>query len=177
MGTILAIVLPAGVISLCLFAVVREKKTNRSPAAGKPTICPTDRAVVTSSSEYEVILPGGLHFCYDLGALQSNGWKVNEGNGKAIEWYIDAASQGYVDAQFNLGMHYIDGTGVPQNYVRAYGWLNLAAAAGDSHAGNLRDDLCRCMSREQIGEAQRLSYEWFETHRRGSLGVVETSIA
>jgi uncharacterized protein len=33
-----------------------------------------------------------------------------------------------VRAQSNLGSMYYNGVGVPQNYVRAHKWLNLAAS-------------------------------------------------
>ncbi|MFN2150265.1 MAG: SEL1-like repeat protein, partial [Anaerolineales bacterium] len=33
-------------------------------------------------------------------------------------------------AQYNLGLMYSKGRGVPQDYVKAHMWLNLAAAQG-----------------------------------------------
>lgn len=40
------------------------------------------------------------------------------------------------DAQFNLGVMYYKGRGVPQNYLQAHVWANLAASSarsGDGH--------------------------------------------
>ena len=34
-------------------------------------------------------------------------------------------------AQHNLGVMYDKGEGVPEDYVKAYAWFNLAAAQGD----------------------------------------------
>jgi hypothetical protein len=45
-----------------------------------------------------------------------------------------AANNGNVQAQHNLGNMYILGEGVAQDYVRAYMWLNIAAANGYSTA-------------------------------------------
>ena len=43
-----------------------------------------------------------------------------------------AAEQGYAAAQFNLGVMYASGQGVPEDDVTAYAWLNIAAAQGQS---------------------------------------------
>jgi S1-C subfamily serine protease len=45
---------------------------------------------------------------------------------------------------------------VPQDFIEAYKWLNLAAQ-GDEHFGPNRDNLLRHMTPEQIAEAQRRS--------------------
>ena len=39
-----------------------------------------------------------------------------------------AAEQGSADAQFSLGVMYTNGRGVPQDYVQAHKWLNLAVS-------------------------------------------------
>ncbi len=39
------------------------------------------------------------------------------GHQVAIYWYRQAAEQGYVSAQVNLGYMYKEGLGVPQDYV------------------------------------------------------------
>ena len=44
------------------------------------------------------------------------------------------AEQGNANAQYILGVFYNNGLGVPQDYVRSYMWLNLAATQG----------FCRC---------------------------------
>ena len=44
------------------------------------------------------------------------------------------ANQGVVPAQNNLGAMYAKGQGVPQDYVRAHMWFNLAAAQGNKGA-------------------------------------------
>ena len=44
--------------------------------------------------------------------------------------YRLAADQGHAEAQFNLGVMYVKGTGVPQDYTEAARLLKLAAAQG-----------------------------------------------
>jgi TPR repeat protein len=62
---------------------------------------------------------------------------------------------------------YGNGKGVPQNYVQAHMWFNLAAArfpASDAESMNQavqdRDLAASRMTPEQIGEAQKLAREW-----------------
>jgi TPR repeat protein len=45
-----------------------------------------------------------------------------------------AADQGHASAQFNLGISYDNGQGVPQNYAEAVKWYRLAADQGDASA-------------------------------------------
>jgi TPR repeat protein len=46
----------------------------------------------------------------------------------ATEWYFKSAKQGYVSAQMELAFSYLEGTGIPKDYVLAYMWMNIAAA-------------------------------------------------
>jgi hypothetical protein len=57
---------------------------------------------------------------------------------------------------------YRDGLGVPQDYVAAHMWFNLAARAEfwRFQAGGERDRLAAKMTNEQINEAQRLARKW-----------------
>jgi hypothetical protein len=75
------------------------------------------------------------------------------------------AEQGNAEAQFKLGVLYVEGDGVPQDDVRAYiayMWSSLAAAStGDQQksAANNRDKVARRMTPAQITEAQRLAQQ------------------
>ena len=60
-----------------------------------------------------------------------------------------------------LGRAYAMGYGVPQDYVKAHMWVNLAAAQDDG-AAEACDDLAESMTREQVAEAQRRTREWLE---------------
>ena len=55
---------------------------------------------------------------------------------------------------------YYNGEGVPQNYIQAHMWLNLAGARGDEKAREARDIVKDKMTPEQIAEAQRLASVW-----------------
>ena len=75
----------------------------------------------------------------------------------AFEWFILAASQGFAKAQNNLGYMYDLGEGVAQYNLLAYMWKNLAAAQGDIHAAELRDDLGSRMTKDQLEKAQQMA--------------------
>ena len=82
-----------------------------------------------------------------------------------MRWFRLAAEQGAATAQVYLGVMYQKGQGVPQDYVQAHMWSNLAAARmqpGElrDFAVKNRDDTEKRMSRAQVGEAQRLAREW-----------------
>jgi len=51
-----------------------------------------------------------------------------------VKWYQRVANQGSAKAQFNLGLMYDAGQGVPQNYAEAVKWYRMAADQGDAAA-------------------------------------------
>ena len=89
-----------------------------------------------------------------------------EDSAKAVYHYRKAAEMGHPFAQFNLGYHYAEGTGVPQDIVLAHMWFNLAAA--QHPPGKHRDRATKNrniaanerMTRAQVSEAQRLARAW-----------------
>ena len=55
---------------------------------------------------------------------------------------------------------YAFGLGVPQDYVAAHMWFDLAAAKRNRDAQRERDKIAAQMTPEQIAEAQKLAREW-----------------
>ena len=76
------------------------------------------------------------------------------------------AEQGDASAQYNLGVFYDNGLGVPQDLVRAYMWFTLSAAQGKDGAAVFRDLIARRMTPTQITEAQKLAREWKPTKQQ-----------
>ncbi len=70
------------------------------------------------------------------------------------------AKQGLAEAQYNLGLMYDTGYGVPQDYEEALKWYKKAAEQGDENAREARSVAEYQMTSEQIAEAQRLSREF-----------------
>ena len=68
------------------------------------------------------------------------------------------------------GVMYDTGRGVPQNYVQAHMWYNLAASRETGEvryqAVQGRNIVAERMSADQLAEAQRLAREWDAAHPR-----------
>lgn len=80
---------------------------------------------------------------------------------KAEKLLRPLAKHGDALAQFNLGFMYANGQGVPQDYVLAYMWADVAAAdTTDSdyrkQYTGLRDSLAKKMTARQISKARKL---------------------
>lgn len=89
-----------------------------------------------------------------------------EDGAEAVQRYRDAAECGSADGQALLGLSYVVGEDVPQDYVRALMWLSLAAAQGHDEAAHGRDMIAGQMTAEQVAEAERLQREWLEKRHR-----------
>ena len=85
---------------------------------------------------------------------------------EAAEWLGKSAEQGDADAQFLLGRMNYDGNSLPQDYVEAYKWFQIAASGGVPVAERYRDGLGKSMTAEQIAQARKLASEWSEQHPR-----------
>ncbi len=75
------------------------------------------------------------------------------------EWRV-LAEQGNPPDQYNLGLMYANGRGVPRDYVQAHLWANLAAAQGHELARKARDIVAKKMTPAQLADVQRLAREW-----------------
>lgn len=85
----------------------------------------------------------------------------------ALQLWRPRAELGSDVAQVNLGFMYYSGQGVPQDYVQAHMWVDLAASRfppsakeDRDQASHHRDIVASKMTPEQIAEAQRLAREW-----------------
>ena len=61
---------------------------------------------------------------------------MRQDDAAAVKWYRKAAEQGDAVSQYNLGICYLSGKGVPRDYVEAAKWLRKAATRGDAGAQN-----------------------------------------
>ncbi len=83
----------------------------------------------------------------------------------AIRELRPLAEQGVAEAQYSLGIMYGDGLGVPQDYVQAHMWFDLAVSRyppgeGRDEVVKNRDIVAERMSPAQISEAQKLARRW-----------------
>ena len=79
---------------------------------------------------------------------------------EASKWYELSANQGDSLSQERLGYLFVMGTGVPQDFVKAYMWLNLSAEDGNSQAVSERLSLMATMTEKQIAESRGLARNW-----------------
>ena len=77
----------------------------------------------------------------------------------ALKLWKPLAEQGAANAQYNLGVMYLNGQGVPEDKVFAYMWWDLAAANGIENASKNKGIIAKRMTSSQIAEAQKLSRE------------------
>ncbi len=64
---------------------------------------------------------------------------------EAAQWFRKAGQLGIRDSQFNLGILYARGMGVPQDLVQSWLWFSLAAQQGDADAAKKRDEVAAKM--------------------------------
>ena len=88
---------------------------------------------------------------------------------KSVEAYHRAAERGDAPSQNNLGIIYEGGLRVPQDYVQAHKWYNIAAATHSfetlrKQSEKGRDWVAKRMTPSQIAEAQRLARNWQSNH-------------
>ena len=86
-------------------------------------------------------------------------WDAGRHSEALREWQA-AANTGDARAMLALGRLYVQGLGVPQNYVQAHMWFNLAASRGEAEVVTERDTLAARMAPEQVAEAQGQAAAW-----------------
>jgi TPR repeat protein len=79
-------------------------------------------------------------------------------------WFLKAANQDYIDAQYEVGKCYRDGKGVSADPVEAFKWFDLAAKKGYIMAKVYRDKLVLKLTSDQIAEGQRRSNQFKPNH-------------
>jgi uncharacterized protein len=98
----------------------------------QPPVCPRDdagfAAVQKKAEAKDPAAQTALASCYDLGLhVQPNGKE-------SIRLLTEAANQGYVPAEYELGRIYLYGRGLPANYAQALLWEQKAADQGNARA-------------------------------------------
>jgi uncharacterized protein len=96
--------------------------------------------------------------------MYENGYGAPQAYDAAADLYIQAAISGNPFGQCMLGLMCDKGHGVPQDFILAFKWLNLAAAHASKRERDyylrLRNAVAFKMSPDQIFEGQRLALLW-----------------
>ena len=83
----------------------------------------------------------------------------------AVQWFRKAAEQGDAAGQNWLGLMYQEGRGVPQNYVYAHMWTNIATS--DIFGFGQWTIYDEEMTSSQIKEAKELARECIRKQYKG----------
>ena len=86
-------------------------------------------------------------------------WDAGRHSEALREWQA-SANAGDAKAMLALGRLYVQGLGVPQNYVQAHMWFSLAASRFEAEAVKERDALAARMAPEQVAKAQEQAAAW-----------------
>jgi uncharacterized protein len=92
--------------------------------------------------------------------IYGQGAYLNKDYKTAYKLFFPLAEQGDASAQNNLGVMYFKGPGVPQDYVLAHMWWNLAGSNGNKNAVENRNIVEKKMSKQQIEKAQEMARNW-----------------
>ena len=99
---------------------------------------------------------GTAHADYEAG---QRAWDAGRHSEALREWQA-SANAGDAKAMLALGRLYLEGRNVPQNYIRAHVWFNLAASRGEAEAVLERDALTSHMDPDQVAKAQEQAVAW-----------------
>ena len=101
-----------------------------------------------------------------MGELWLFGRGVVEDIDEGLRFLEKAADLGYVRTIRLLGYMYQKGWTLPQDFILAHKWYNIAASLGDDKSRLEREAVAKLMTPEQVGEAQRLAREWMAAQRK-----------
>ena len=73
------------------------------------------------------------------------------------------AEKGSSVSQYFLGIMYLKGSGVLQDFIQAHMWFNIATSKDHKKARGYLDKLTDRMSPEQLAEAQKRAREWVDS--------------
>jgi hypothetical protein len=105
-----------------------------------------------------------------ISTCYSEGWGVPKDDEQGIVWLRKAAEQGHFNSQFMLGRAYQAGdVGVPQDFVEAYYWLDLAASGevtrkNRGEALKRRDKVASHLTQADQSRVQERVRKWLEEH-------------
>lgn len=80
----------------------------------------------------------------------------------AFDKFTRAARYGNKEAQKNIGIMYVQGIGVSQNWSRAYCWLKLASSAGDPAYIAAREEVRKALRPDELGSTRQICMEIVE---------------
>ena len=102
--------------------------------------------------------PGEYYFLMGADAFRKHDYTF------AMQMYQVAASWAFKPAEYNLGVMYSRGQGVPVDMPRAMAWMALAAERDDKHYVDAREAVYAELSPEQFAQANEIWRELKKTY-------------
>jgi TPR repeat protein len=78
----------------------------------------------------------------------------------AYSGFVELAETGSSVCQYYLGIMFLNGKGVLQDFCQAHMWLNIASSRGHEKARKQLEILTGSMTPEQVAEAQSMARQW-----------------
>ena len=103
----------------------------------KPGCAPIEQRITVEEGQIlplDFTLQDDAETLYNIGRRYYNDDGVAQNYAKAIEWFRQAAEQGYAAAQSAIGLCHYYGRGVTQDYTQAVVWYRKAAEQGNATA-------------------------------------------
>lgn len=97
---------------------------------------------------------GNIDASYYYGLALFEGIGIIQNYKEGLFWLDKAATAGHAQAQFFLGDIFHRGIGIAKDDQKSYLWFTLAAAQNESAAIDIRDQIARSLSLEQISYLQ-----------------------
>jgi TPR repeat protein len=85
----------------------------------------------------------------------------------AYTGFVNLAETGSAVCQFYLGIMFLNGKGVLQDFCLAHMWLNIASSRGHEKARKQLEKLTQSMTPEQVAEAQGIARQWVANQTGG----------
>ena len=95
--------------------------------------------------------------------MHAKGQGMEQNHTEAVARWEKLAMQGHADAQFNLGVMYANGEGMPQVFLQAYAHFSIAAANDHKRAAGMRDKVAKKLAPEAVLKAQALARTLWES--------------
>jgi localization factor PodJL len=97
---------------------------------------------------------------HNLAVLSASGDNRSASTVAAAKWFREAAAYGLVDSQYNLGILYERGLGVPKSVAEAYFWFALAARQNDAKAVEKRNAVAARLTSAEREKMDSIVADW-----------------
>ncbi len=114
---------------------------------GQGVIADTVKAAYWIGKAAEQKLPGA---CYNYGILLNNGWGVQWNPFQAYKYFLEAARNDMPQAEYLIGLSYIDNLIVKRNWGEAFKWIKRSAAGNFKPAITTLNELRKNVSFSKI---------------------------